>query len=136
MYPSSRHYAEQYRKVGATSSILEADPHKLVQLLLEGAGTRLRLAMACLERGDQAGKGKAVARTCDIIGHLAGTLDMEKGGEIAQNLAALYDYIQLRITQGNLDNDRGAFLEALELIGQIESAWSGMQAQAAPATPA
>lgn len=136
MYPSSRHYAEQYRKVGATSSILEADPHKLVQLLLEGAGTRMRLAMACLERGDQAGKGKAVARTCDIIGHLAGTLDMEKGGEIAQNLAALYDYIQLRITQGNLDNDRGAFLEALELIGQIESAWSGMQAQAAPATPA
>lgn len=136
MYPSSRHYAEQYRKVGATSSILEADPHKLVQLLLEGAGTRLRLAMACLERGDQAGKGKAVARTCDIIGHLAGTLDMEKGGEIAQNLAALYDYIQLRITQGNLDNDRGAFQEALELIGQIESAWSGMQAQAAPATPA
>ena len=132
MYPSSRSYAEQYRKVGATSSILEASPHKLVQLLLEGACTRVRMAMACLERGDQAGKGKAIGRTCDIIGHLAGTLDMEKGGEIAQNLSALYDYIQLRLTQGNLNNDRAALEEALSLLGEIESAWTGL----ASATPA
>ena len=126
MYPSSRSYAEQYRKVGATSSILEASPHKLVQLLLEGASTRVRMAMACLERGDQAGKGKAIGRTSDIIGHLAGTLDMEKGGELAQNLAALYDYIQMRLTHGHLHNDRAAFEEVLSLIGEIESAWSSI----------
>lgn len=125
MYPN-RQYAEQYRKVGASSSILEADPHKLVQLLLEGASSRLRLAMACLERGDQASKGKAVGRTCDIISHLAATLDLEKGGEIAQNLSSLYDYILMRLTQGNLNNDRSAFEEALELLGEIELAWSGV----------
>lgn len=134
MYPSSRSYAEQYRKVGATSSILEASPHKLVQLLLEGASSRVRMAMACLERGDQAGKGKAIGRTCDIIGHLAGTLDMEKGGEIAQNLAALYDYVQLRLTEGNLHNDRAALEDALSIIGEIEAAWTGMLSARAEAT--
>lgn len=128
MYAASRQSAEQYRKVGATSSILEADPRKLVQLLLEGASSRLRLAMAHLERGDHAAKGKAIGRTCDIIGHLAGSLDHQRGGEIADNLSALYDYILLRITQGNLENDRQALQEALDLLGQIETAWAAMPA--------
>ena len=134
MYASSRQYAEQYRKVGATSSILEADPHKLVQLLLEGASSRLRQAMAHMERGDQAAKGKAIGRTCDIISHLASSLQPERGGEIADNLGALYDYILLRLTQGNVGNDRQALQEALELLGEIETAWVGIPgAQAAAA---
>ena len=126
MYASSRQFAEQYRKVGASSSILEADPHKLIQLLLEGASSRVRLAIACLERGDHAGKGKAVSRTCDIVSHLAGTLDMERGGEIAQNLSALYDYILVTLTNANLNNDRSGFEEVLTLLAQIESGWSGL----------
>ena len=130
MYASSRQFAEQYRKVGATSSILEADPHKLVQLLLEGACSRLRLAMANLERGDQAAKGKAISRTCDIVSHLAATLEHERGGEIAQNLSALYDYILLKLTEGNLHNSRDALQEALDLLSEIETAWGGIAASA------
>ena len=135
MYASSRQFAEQYRKVGATSSILEADPHKLIQLLLEGASSRLRLAMACLDRGDMAGKGKAISRTCDIVSHLAGTLDQEKGGEIAQNLAALYDYFLVRLTEANVNNDRAAMEEVLGLLGEIETAWTGLTKATAAAQP-
>jgi flagellar secretion chaperone FliS len=126
MYASSRQYAEQYRKIGATSSILEADPHKLVQLLLEGASSRLRQAMAHMERGDQAAKGKAIGRTCDIVSHLASTLEPQQGSDIADNLGALYDYILLRLTQGNVGNDRQALEEALSLLVEIETAWSGI----------
>lgn len=133
---ASRQSAEQYRKVGATSSILEADPRKLVQLLLEGASSRLRLAIAHMERDDQAAKGKAIGRVCDIIGHLASSLEHQSGGQIADNLAALYDYILLRITRGNLDNDRQTLEEALDLLGQIESAWSAMPAAHHPANGA
>ena len=135
MYASSRQYAEQYRKVGATSSILEADPHKLVMLLLEGASTRLRLAMAHMERGDMAAKGQAIGRVCGIISHLASSLEHGQGGDIADNLSALYDYILLRLTEGNLGNDRVALEEALSLLGEIESAWSAIPA-AAGARPA
>ena len=126
MYASSRQYAEQYRKIGATSSILEADPHKLVQLLLEGASSRLRQAMAHMERGDQAAKGKAIGRTCDIVSHLASTLEPQQDSDIADNLGALYDYILLRLTQGNVGNDRQALEEALSLLVEIETAWSGI----------
>lgn len=37
MYGSSRQYAEQYRQVGVTSAVADADPHKLVAMLLAGA---------------------------------------------------------------------------------------------------
>ena len=68
MYGSNRQFTEQYRKVGVQSSVTDADPHKLVALLLAGACERLRLALACLERGDQARKGKAIGEVCAIVG--------------------------------------------------------------------
>ena len=89
MYGSNRQFTEQYRKVGVQSSVTDADPHKLVALLLAGACERLRLALACLERGDQARKGKAIGEVCAIVGHLNGSLDHEAGGEIAGNLSSL-----------------------------------------------
>lgn len=77
MYGSSRQYAEQYRQVGVTSAVADADPHKLVAMLLAGALERVRRALASLERGDQAGKGKAIGEVCAIVGHLNGSLDHE-----------------------------------------------------------
>ncbi|WP_225763824.1 flagellar export chaperone FliS [Stenotrophomonas sp. Marseille-Q4652] len=129
MYGSSRQYAEQYRKVGVNTAVSDADPHKLVALLLTGACERIRLAEACMERGDHARKGKAIGEACAIVGHLNGSLDHEAGGEIAGNLSALYDYVLQRLTMGNLHNDQAALLESLSLLGEIESAWNAIPQQ-------
>jgi flagellar secretion chaperone FliS len=126
MYGSSRQYAEQYRKVGVSTAITDADPHKLVALLLAGACERIRLAEACLERNDQARKGKAIGEACAIVGHLNGSLDHEAGGEVAGNLSALYEYVLQRLTEANLHNDAAALQESLQLIGEIDSAWNAI----------
>lgn len=126
MYGSNRQFTEQYRKVGVQSSIIDADPHKLVALLLSGALERVRLAQACLEGGDQARKGKAIGEVCAIVGHLNGSLDHEAGGEIAGNLSALYDYVMQRLTEANLHNDPEALRESLELLGEIDAAWNAI----------
>ncbi len=81
MYGPSRNYADQYRKVGVSSRVADADPHKLVALLFEGASERIRRAEAFLAQGDQAMKGKAIGEACAIIGHLNGSLDHEAGGD-------------------------------------------------------
>ena len=78
------------------------------------------------ERGDQAGKGKAIGEVCAIVGHLNGSLDHEAGGEIAGNLSALYDYVLQRLTEANLHNDRAALDESLQLLGEIDSAWNAI----------
>ncbi|HYG05658.1 MAG TPA: flagellar export chaperone FliS [Stenotrophomonas sp.] len=126
MYGSSRQYAEQYRKVGVSTSVTDADPHKLVALLFAGACQRIRLAQACLAQGDQARKGKAIGEACAIVGHLNGSLDHEAGGEIAGNLSALYEYVIQRLTEANLHNDDAALVESLTLLGEIDSAWNAI----------
>jgi len=126
MYGSNRQYAEQYRKVGVSTSVTDAGPHKLVALLFAGACQRIRLAQACLARGDQSRKGKAIGEACAIVGHLNGSLDHQAGGEIAGNLSSLYDYVMQRLTAANLHNDETALTEALELLNQIDSAWNAI----------
>ncbi|HEY9254490.1 MAG TPA: flagellar export chaperone FliS [Stenotrophomonas sp.] len=126
MYGSSRQYAEQYRKVGVSTSVTDADPHKLVALLFAGACQRIRLAQACLAQGDQARKGKAIGEACAIVGHLNGSLDHEAGGEIASNLSALYEYVIQRLTEANLHNDEAGLVESLTLLGEIDSAWNAI----------
>ncbi|WP_101927729.1 MULTISPECIES: flagellar export chaperone FliS [Luteimonas] len=122
-----RHYAQQYRQSQLEGAVMDADPHKLVALLLAGACERLRLAEAFLERGDPARKGKALGEACAIIGHLNGSLDHEAGGEVAGNLSSLYDYVLRRLTEANLHNDASALRECLELLGEIDSAWAAIR---------
>ncbi|WP_454831137.1 flagellar export chaperone FliS [Pseudoxanthomonas wuyuanensis] len=123
---SPHSYAAQYRNTGLSSAVMDADPHRLVALLLAGACDRIRLAEACVARGDLARKGKAIGEVCAIIGHLNGSLDHEAGGEIAGSLSALYDYLQGRLIEANLNNDESALREALDLLGEIESAWNAI----------
>ena len=123
---SLQSYAAQYRNTGLSSAVMEADPHRLVALLLSGACERLRLAEACVVRGDLARKGKAIGEVCAIIGHLNGSLDHEAGGEIAGNLSALYDFVIQRLTEANLNNDANALRESLSVMSDIEAAWNAI----------
>lgn len=134
MYASNRQYADQYRRMAVATSVAEADPHRLIALLLAGACERIRLAEACLQNGDQPRKGKAIGEACAIVGHLNGSLDHEAGGEIAGNLSSLYDYVMRRLTEANLNNDSSALQECLSLLLEIETAWNAIQPGDAPRT--
>src|SRR5690606_37133273 len=130
MYAAKRNLADQYRRTGISSRVAEADPHQLIALLFESAGQRIRRAQACLDQGDVAQKGKAIGEACAILGHLSGSLDHEAGGQVASNLASLYDYIIRRLTEANLHNDPAPLHESLDLLVEIESAWNSIpQAQ-------
>ena len=123
MLGAHRNYANQYRSTGVSAAVLEADPHRLVALMLAGARDRIRLAGACLERGDIPRKAKAISDASGLITGLNGALNLEAGGEIAQGLQSLYDYAQQRLLLANSDNDAEALTEVDSLLGEIESAW-------------
>ena len=119
-------YAHQYRQTAVSSAVLDADPHRLVALMFAGLRERLQLAAACIDAGNVARKGQAITEASTIVGHLDGSLNMEAGGEIAQNLSALYDYIQRRLLDANVRNDTDALRECDGLIGDIQSAWAAV----------
>lgn len=130
---TSARFANQYRETGVSSAVLDADPHKLIALMLAGARERARLAIACLERGDLPRKAQAITDASAIIGGLNGALNMDAGGEVADGLHALYDYAQRRLLDANAGNDPAALLEVDDLLSDIESAWIAISP--APPTP-
>ena len=113
---STRQHANQYRQTGVSSAVLDADPHKLIALMLAGARERARLAIACA-----------------IIGGLNGALNMEAGGEIANGLHSLYDYAQRRLLDANAGNEAAPLHEVDTLLADIESAWIAITPGGAPA---
>lgn len=129
----TRSLAAQYKQTGVSSAVLDADPHKLISLLFAGVRERLRTAAACMQVGNLAKKGEAISQASLIIGNLDGTLDHENGGEIAGNLAALYDYAQRRLVEANFNNDLAILTELDGLFGDIESAWNAIAPQPAAA---
>lgn len=120
---NARTSAQHYRQTAVSSAVLDASPHRLVGLMLAGIRERLRLASACIEIGDLPRKGQAISEASLIIGQLDGSLNHAAGGEIADGLAALYDYSQRRLTEANVNNDATVVQEVDGLIADIEAAW-------------
>jgi flagellar protein FliS len=117
--------------------ILSADPLELVRMLYQGASHAVRQARHALAEGDIAGRSRAISNAYDILAELVGSLDRERGGEIAVRLAHLYDYLQRRLLDANFQQADAPLAEVLSLLATLAEAWDGAQAQTAPpAVPA
>jgi flagellar protein FliS len=103
--------------------VASADPHRLVQMLLDAATERMLTARGCIARGEIARKAKLLHSCVILIAELRGSLNMSDGGPLAQNLSALYEYMTRQLLLANLNNDTGRITEVLGLLGNIRSAW-------------
>ena len=117
--------ANPYQSVDAQSAAY-ADPHRLIQMLMEGALSRIAAGRGALERGETAAKGGELGKAIAIIGGLADGLNLEAGGDIASNLEALYDYMQRRLLEANLQNDPALLDEVMLLMREIKSGWDAI----------
>lgn len=116
--------ADAYRTVGIETQIEGASPHKLVLMLYEGALAAIGTAQRHMEAKDIPEKGKAISHAIDIIANgLQASLDTEAGGQIAEQLDALYEYMGKRLLFANLKNDVAALKEVAGLLGELKSAW-------------
>lgn len=116
----------QYGQVATEAEIGYASPHRLVQMLMEGALDKIATAKGQIERKDFAGKSRHISWAMSIVNGLRSSLDMEAGGEIAVNLNDLYSYIAQRLVDANVNNDVAALDEVSSLLLQIKSAWDAM----------
>ena len=117
---------QQYRKVGAQTGVEAATPHRLIQMLLEGALEKINLAKGYMQRNEVSLKGSHISWAISIIDGLRMSLDKEGGGEIAENLDSLYDYMGRRLLEANLNNDVAMLDEVSGLLLEIKSAWDAV----------
>lgn len=125
-YGKKRSGIAQYGKVAAESEIAYASPHRLVQMLMEGALEKLAIAKGCIERHDLEGKSRQISWAMSIINGLRTSLDLETGGVIAANLDDLYDYMTRRLIDASAENDAGMVAEVSALLVEIKAAWDAM----------
>lgn len=118
-----------YKKDSLKSDLAAADPHRIIQLLLQGALERLALGKGCIERGDWEGKSAALTRAIEIVNALRDALDRDANPELVDNLASLYDYMVVRINEASVKKDISMIDEVIELILQIKSAWDQITEQ-------
>lgn len=119
--------AAAYAKVGVETHVSEANPHQLVVMLFDGALLAINSAAISMSQGDIPSKGKGISKAIEIITYgLKASLDKEAGGELAQRLAALYDYMASRLFFANANNDAGALNEVAKLLGELREAWIQM----------
>lgn len=124
MFTSMGRATAAYEQVSLTTSIESADPHRLILLLFEGATAALNSAKFLMQDGNIPGKGAAISKAIDIITNgLQASLNAEQGGELAERLAALYEYMGNRLLWANMKNDSAALDEVLMLLGEIHDAW-------------
>ncbi|MBU2875704.1 flagellar export chaperone FliS [Marinobacter salexigens] len=121
---------QAYQRVNTQTSITDADPHKLIQLLYNGALERINMAKARMQANDYAGKGKLITKAIEIIGGLRSFLDFEKGGDLAAQLEALYDYMERTLFEANAKNDVAKLDEVANLLRSIKDGWDGIREEA------
>jgi len=114
-----------YQNVGAYG-VLEANRHEVIDLMLTTVLSRVAAAKGSIERGEIGAKNEQIGKALGVVEGLQMSLDLERGGQIAENLTRLYDYIGHALVRANLDNDTSALDEVSGLIREIRSGWDAI----------
>ena len=125
-YANNQAAMQQYTQVGNQSTAAFANPHRLIQMLMEGALEKISKAKGFMENGNIASKGEHISWAISIIEGLRVSLDHSQGGEISQNLESLYVYMMSRLTEANVQNSVEMLDEVSGLLLDIKSGWDAI----------
>jgi flagellar secretion chaperone FliS len=120
--------AQAYRRIGAETSVVDADPHRLIELLFDAYADSLVQARGAMLAGQTEAKGRAISRAARIVDEgLKAGLNLEKGGRLAADLRDLYEYVSLRLVLANVRNDAAILDECSRLVEPLRQAWKDIR---------
>ena len=118
----------QYQSIGNQSEAMDASPHRLIQMLMEGALDRIAIAKGAMQQQDVELKGERISSAISIVEGLRASLNKDAGGEISANLDNMYEYMARRLMEANLKNDVDMLDEVADLMRKIKSGWDEIPA--------
>ena len=117
---------QQYREIDTQSNIAAATPHRLIQLMMERALTKIGMARGHMSRGEVAEKGSNISDAISIISGLQASLNHKADAKISANFDALYSYMMRRLLEANLRDDAAILDEVSGLLHEIKEAWDAI----------
>lgn len=118
----SRKAINQYQHNNA-AAVVDASPHKVITLLMQGALDRMAQAKGFIQNQQLEGRNNAINKTADIIDYLRHSLSHDHNSELSANLDSLYDYMLRRLFEANLNNSCEPVDEVAQLLGSVYSSW-------------
>ena len=106
------------------TNIQTASKEQILLMLYQAAIKNCKKAMEAIEKNDLAAKGESIGKLQDIIIELNNSLDFEVGGEVAKELASLYDYILYASTQANIHVEKSHLESCLQVIRTLYDGWT------------
>ncbi len=127
---NSQEALKHYRELGLETQINNASPHRLIQLLMDGALERMNGAKSAMERGDAATKGVLIGKAMGIISGLRSSLNMSvEGTDLPERLDDLYDYMGRRLLEASAFNKVEMLTEVIDLLKTVKSGWDAIEPQ-------
>ncbi len=121
-----KQFTKQYANNYVETAVSEATPHKLVEMLYEGAIKNMNLAKVFIEQKNYEKKSVHINKALAILNALRAGVDLKKGADVAQNLYDLYDYCYHRLFKASAQNDIEMLNEVLEHITLVSEGWKEM----------
>jgi len=106
------------------TSIHTASKEQILLMLYQSAIKNCKKAMEAIDQKQIAAKGEHIGKLQDIVIELNNSLDHEIGGEISQELSALYDYVLFASTQANIKIDKEPLEGCLKVLNILYDGWS------------
>ena len=111
-----------YKNNSLQADMSVADPHRVIQLMLQGLQERLAQTKGAIDRKDYEAKSLSVSKAMALLNGLQDSLDLSYG-KIPEDLFALYDYMKNRLLDSSRDMDKEPIDEIMGLVNTIKSAW-------------
>jgi len=117
---------KNYQKEALKTRVAGADRYEIIQMLMAGALEKMVLAKVAIEKKHLEAKSEHISKASAILEALRGCLDFEVGGEVTENLYALYSYMLDRLLDASIKNDPTVIDEVSSLLKEIKSAWDSI----------
>lgn len=106
------------------TSVETASKEQILLMLYQAAIKNCKKGIEAIEQKNLAKKGEYIGKMQDIVVELSNSLDFEVGGEVAKELASLYDYILYSSTQANIKIDKTHLEGCLKVLNTLYDGWS------------
>src|SRR5579863_675270 len=114
------------------TAVRGASPVRLVICLYEQAIEDLRQAVIALEKGDIEARTRGINHALTVIGQLQGTLDMQRGGDVARNLERFYVMVRAGLLEAQLKQSARILEQQISQLVVVYEAWLEVERVTAP----
>jgi flagellar protein FliS len=113
----------QYGQIKNDAQTTYASPHQLMLMLFDGAIEAMSLTIGAIQNKNFELRSKQNTRSITIINGMRECLDMETGGELADNLYSLYQYMTKELFRASFKNDVDTIQNIQTMLKDIRGSW-------------